>query len=273
MVRDEAGNPIEFVGYLSDITDRKQLEQELRVTLDKEKELNELKSRFISMTSHEFRTPLSTILSSSELLEHYRHRWTEEKQLTHLHRIQIAVKRMTEMLSDVLFIGKAEAGKLEYTPTNFDLIEYCRQMVAEIEMNVSNQHQISFTSNFSSIPCFMDEKLLGHILSNLLSNAVKYSPSDSLINLTLTCVDERAIFEIQDQGIGIPQEDLPRLFESFHRAGNVGNIIGTGLGLAIVKKCLEVHQGTIEVKSTLGKSTVFTVTIPLNNQIPSEGQK
>ncbi|WYL98481.1 MAG: PAS domain S-box protein [Gloeotrichia echinulata CP02] len=273
MVRDEGGNPIEFVGYLSDITDRKQLEQELRVTLDKEKELNELKSRFISMTSHEFRTPLSTILSSSELLEHYRHRWTEEKQLTHLHRIQIAVKRMTEMLSDVLFIGKAEAGKLEYTPTNFDLIEYCRQMVAEIEMNVSNQHQISFTSNFSSIPCFMDEKLLGHILSNLLSNAVKYSPSDSLINLTLTCVDERAIFEIQDQGIGIPQEDLPRLFESFHRAGNVGNIIGTGLGLAIVKKCLEVHQGTIEVKSTLGKSTVFTVTIPLNNQIPSEGQK
>ena len=119
----------------------------------------------------------------------------------------------------------------------------------------------------------MDEKLLGHILSNLLSNAVKYSPSDSLINLTLTCVDEQAIFEIQDQGIGIPQEDLPRLFESFHRASNVGNIIGTGLGLAIVKKCLEVHQGTIEVKSTLGKSTVFTVTIPLNNQIPSEGQK
>lgn len=270
LVRDEAGNPIEYVGYVSDITERKQLEQELRIALDKEKELNELKSRFISMTSHEFRTPLSTILSSSELLEHYRHKWSEEKQVTHLHRIQSAVKRMTEMLSDVLLIGKAEAGKLEYQPRNFELITYCRNLLAELEMDISHQHQINFTSNLSSMDCCMDEKLLGHILSNLLSNAIKYSPADRPINFTLTCQNEQAVFVIEDQGIGIPPEDIPLLCESFHRASNVGNIIGTGLGLAIVKKCLEAHQGTVEISSILDQCTVFTVKLPLNNKIQSE---
>lgn len=265
VVRDEIGNPLELVGYLADITNRKQLEQELRIALEKEKELNELKSRFVSMTSHEFRTPLSTILSSSELLEHYSHKWTQEKQLTHLHRIQTAVKRMTEMLNDVLVIGKVEAGKLEYRTTNFDLVEYCHQLVEEVQLNLSNQNLISFTSGYKSVPCCMDEKLLGHILSNLLSNAIKYSPDGSTSKFTLTCQDGQAVFEIQDRGIGIPEEDLPRLFESFHRARNVGNILGTGLGLAIVKNCVEIHKGEIYVVSRLGVGTKFTVILPLNN--------
>ncbi|MBW4561780.1 MAG: PAS domain S-box protein [Mojavia pulchra JT2-VF2] len=264
-VQDEASNLVEFVGYWADITDHKQLEQELILTLEKEKELNELKSRFISMTSHEFRTPLSTILSSSELLEHYRHKWNEEKQLTHLRRIQTAVKRMSEMLNDVLFIGKAEAGILEYRPTSLNLVEYCRHLVEEVELDISNQRLISFSSQSQFIPCCMDKKLLGHILSNLLTNALKYSPSDSTVNFTLTCQDGQAIFEIQDQGIGIPPEDVPRIFESFHRASNVDHILGTGLGLAIVKKCVDIHQGKIFVTSTLGVGTKFTVTLPLNN--------
>jgi PAS domain S-box-containing protein len=266
VVWDETGNPMEMVGYLADITVRKQLEQELRVSLEKEKELNELKSRFVSMTSHEFRTPLSTILSSCELLEHYRHKWTPAKELTHLHRIQSAVKRMTDMLNDVLIIGKAEAGKLEYRPKPLDLVEYCWQLVEEVQLNFGNQHMISFTSQYESLQCCMDEKLLGHILSNLLSNAIKYSPIGSNVKFTLAGEDGQAVIEIQDWGIGIPEEDLPRLFESFHRATNVGNILGTGLGLAIVKKCVDIHQGKIAVRSTLEFGTNFTVTLPLTNQ-------
>ena len=263
LVRDDAGKEVEIVGYLADITKRKQLEQELRSALEKEKELNELKSRFISMTSHEFRTPLSTILSSSELLEHYRHKWTPEKQITHLHRIQTAVKHMTEMLNDVLVIAKGEAGRLYFRPDAFDLVEYCRYLVEESQLNVNNQHAIAYVRQYKSMPCCMDEKLLEHILSNLLSNAIKYSPTGSTVKLTLTCQQGRAIFEIQDQGIGIPPEDLPRLFESFYRATNVGNIQGTGLGLAIVKKCVDIHNGEITVTSKVGVGTTFTVTLPL----------
>ncbi|WP_198161120.1 PAS domain S-box protein [Anabaena sp. CA = ATCC 33047] len=262
VVRDNLGNPIEFVGYTADITERKQLEEEIKVALEKEKELSELKSRFVAMTSHEFRTPLSTILSSSELLEHYRHRWTEEKQQTHLHRIQAAVKRMTEMLNDVLVIGKAEAGKLEFTPRQLDLVDYCRHVVEEIPGNLIHE-RVNFVSDRQSFICYMDDKLLSHILSNLLSNAIKYSSANSQIKFYLNCSHEQVIFKIQDSGIGIPPEDLPHLFETFHRAKNVGNIVGTGLGLAIVKKCVDIYQGEIFVKSTLGVGTVFTVHLPL----------
>ncbi|MBD2340812.1 PAS domain S-box protein [Calothrix sp. FACHB-156] len=262
-IQDEAGNFVELIGYWADITERKKLEQELIIALEKEIELNELKSRFITMTSHEFRTPLSTILSSSELLEHYRHKWTDEKQLIHIHRIQTSVHRMTEMLNDILFIGKAEAGILEYHPTSFDLVAYCHNLVAEVQLDHHNQHRISFHSQAEFIECYMDEKLLKHILSNLLTNAIIYSPDDSSVNFTLTCQNGRVIFEIQDQGIGIPDTDLPHLFASFHRASNVGNIIGTGLGLAIVKKCVDIHQGEIFVATQLGVGTTFTVILPI----------
>ncbi|KAB8335023.1 PAS domain S-box protein [Scytonema tolypothrichoides VB-61278] len=270
LVRDDAGEPLEIVGYWLDITERKQLEEELKASLHKEKELNELKSRFVSMTSHEFRTPLSTILSSSELLEHYRHKWTEEKQLSHLHRIQTSVKRMTDMLNNVLVIGKVEAGKLDFRPVPFDLVEYCHYLVEELQLNVNNQHAINFSSQSDFMPCCMDEKLLGHILGNLLSNAIKYSPTNTTVRFTLAFHHARAVFTIQDQGIGIPPADLPHLFDSFHRATNVGNIQGTGLGLAIVKNCVETHHGEITVKSEIGLGTIFTVTLPLNNYVPSE---
>lgn len=265
LVQDEAGNLVEFVGSWADITEHKQLEQELIIALEKEKELSELKSRFISMASHEFRTPLSTILSSAELLEHYHYKWTQDKQLTHLRRIQKAVKRMTEMLNDILFIGKSEAGILDYQPTSFDLVQYCRHLVEEVELDLNNQRLICFSSQLEVVPCFMDDKLLGHILSNLLSNALKYSPSDSNVEFTLTCEDGQAIFVIKDKGIGIPAEDIPHLFESFHRASNVGNILGTGLGLAIVKRCVDIHQGKILLVTKLGSGTKFTLTLPLNN--------
>ncbi len=264
LIRDDAGNPLEIVGYWIDISSRKQLEIELQEALQREKENTELRNRFISMTSHEFRTPLSTILSSAELLQHYRHRWTEEKQLTHLYRIQNSVKHMTDMLDDVLFMGKAEAGKLHFKPHSMDVVEYCRRIVEEIQLNIKTQHIINFHSHLEFMPAYLDDKLVLHILTNLLSNATKYSCDKNIINFNITCLQGYVVFSIQDQGIGIPEADMPRLFESFHRAINVENISGTGLGLAIVKKCVDIHGGQIYVTSQLGVGTTFTVKLPLS---------
>ena len=264
---------------------RKQAEGEIRKALEKEKELTELKSRFISMTSHEFRTPLTTIQSSAELLERYSQKWTPERKLTHLHRIQTSVKHMTKLLNDVLIIGKAEAGKLKLTPAPLELEKFCGDLVEELQLNDTNQHAIAFTcgcaletgdlgqpgqggignaplSSKFPILC-MDEKLLRQILENLLSNAIKYSPTGSTVDFTLSCFSDRAIFQIRDRGIGIPAEDQQRLFETFHRAANVGTIAGTGLGLAIVKKCVDIHQGQVVVESEIGVGTTFTVTLPI----------
>lgn len=263
-----------------DITQRKQAEkallvtqEELRQALAKEKELNELKSRFISMTSHEFRTPLSTILSSAELLEHYRHKWTEEKQLSHIQRIQIAVNHMVHLLNDVLIAGKAEAGKLEASRTRLNLEKFCRELVEEIQLSSQNQHEIAFSCQGKCTDCYLDEKLLRQILSNLLSNALKYSPLGSAVTFQLACqeltVDNNCsqgeqvvIFQIQDQGIGIPVGERELLFDSFYRATNASHIPGTGLGLTIVKRCVEAHGGQISVNST-GVGTTFTVTLPM----------
>ncbi|KOP23598.1 hypothetical protein AMR41_25800 [Hapalosiphon sp. MRB220] len=268
-VFDDDGKCTHYVGIQNDITERKQAEQELRIALEKEKELNELKSRFITITSHEFRTPLTTILSSSELLEHYHHKWTQEKQLSHIHRIKTSVKHMTDMLNDVLVIGKAEAGRLDFKPTSLDLVEYCRDLIQEFQhgddMGDETENAIAFDCEYESMCCRVDKNLLGHILRNLLTNAIKYSVNGGIVKFTLTEQKNRIVLEIKDQGIGIPKEDLPLLFDSFHRAANVGNIPGTGLGLSIVKKCVDLHQGEIFVESNVGVGTKFTVILPFDS--------
>jgi PAS domain S-box-containing protein len=256
-----------------EIATRKQVEASIRAALEKEKELGLLKSRFVTMTSHEFRTPLTTILSSSELLERYSHKWSEDKKLSHLKRIQVGVKQMTDLLNDVLLIGKAEAGKLEFNPTSLDLVQFCRDLVEEMELT-SISHKITFRTqafctNSQCVTACMDEKLLRHILSNLLSNAIKYSPQDSTINFSFVCQQGCAVFQIEDQGIGVPIADQDKLFDSFHRASNVGTISGTGLGLAIVKKSVDLHGGKIKVSSEVGIGTTFTVSLPLLQQVIS----
>ncbi|NET55910.1 MAG: GAF domain-containing protein [Symploca sp. SIO2E6] len=261
----------EVMAIVRDITERKQAEQELRKTLQKEKELNELKSRFVCMTSHEFRTPLTTILSSSELLQHYKDKWSEEKKIVYFGRIQSSVKHMTQLLDDVLLIGKVEAGKLGFHPIKMDLIQFCRTLVEDVRLGNNYRHEIIFSEIDINAPikyqcseAYMDEKLLKHIFNNLLSNAIKYSPQKSPINFELTCQDGEAIFQIKDQGIGIPQEAQPHLFDSFYRANNVGNVSGNGLGLAIVKNSIDLHNGKITVDSEVNVGTTFTVKIPFN---------
>lgn len=252
-----------------DVTERKQAEADIHSALEKEKQLGELKSRFVAMTSHEFRTPLTTILSSSELLELYSHKWSEEKKLNHLRRIQVAVKQMTSLLNDVLLVGKASAGKLEFHPMPLDLVKFCRDLVEEMKLT-SVAHQIAFVTqavctSSQCVAACMDEKLLRHIFSNLLSNAIKYSPQGSTIDFSLVFQQEYAVFQVTDRGIGIPIADQDKLFDSFHRASNVGTISGTGLGLAIVKKSVDLHGGNITVKSDVGVGTTITVNLPVNN--------
>lgn len=244
----------------------KQAEQEIHKSLEKEKELGQLKSRFISMASHEFRTPLTTIQGSVDLLELYDHKLSPEKKLIHLHRIRSNVQNMAQMLDDVLVIGKAEAGKLEFQPAMLDLEHYCRSLVEEMQLSVGERYNIAFTNVGEYTDAYLDEKLLWHILSNLLSNAIKYSPLGGTINFELACGEQDVVFQIKDTGIGIPPEDQKRLFEPFHRAKNVGKVSGTGLGMAIVKRSVEIHGGQITVVSEVDVGTTFTVTLPLHKQ-------
>jgi PAS domain S-box-containing protein len=301
-VREADGSLREWVGTCTDITERKQAqlslkqakeELEIRVAertaelkraneqlhleiaerqkaeitaleaWEKERELSELKSRIITTISHEYRTPLTTIQGSAEILENYSDRLSPERQLLHLQRIQTSVKHMTKLVNDALFIGKAEADKLEFNPTLLDLEQFCRELVEEMRSDARRQTTIILNSRGNCANACLDEKLLRQILSNLLSNAIKYSPQGSTIRFDLECVDEIVQFRIQDSGIGIPEADFSSLFESFHRASNVGTIPGTGVGLAIVKKCVDLQGGEITVKSAVDVGTTFTVTLPL----------
>jgi PAS domain S-box-containing protein len=275
---DDSGSLLEFQAVGRDITTLKQAEAEILKALERERELSELRSGFVSLVSHEFRTPLTAIQSSAELLERYKHKLSDEKKQNHHRRIQNAVQRMTQLLEDVLTIGKAEAGKLKFTPSPMDLVAFCHDLVESLQISAKPQHKINFVAVGDGSDAQMDEKLLAHILTNLLSNAIKYSPDGGMVQFDLICnrlwrcplggaTSDRswAIFRIQDSGIGIPPEDVEHLFESFGRASNVGAIPGTGLGLAIVKKCVDLHGGQITVESEIGAGTTFTVTLPLKS--------
>lgn len=246
---------------VEDISERVQAEEEIRLALEKARELNQLKTRFVAMTSHEFRTPLSTILSSSELLQHYGHKMPATECAALWKSIADSVRRMTSMLDDVLVIGRGDSGEFDLEIAPLDLKEFCDALVVEFRRTLPEKNQIAYGAPpAGSLP--MDEKLLRHILVNLLSNAIKYSPAGGTIVFNVRTERDAITLVVGDEGIGIPQADLPRLFETFHRATNVGNISGTGLGLAIVKKSVDNLGGTIHVDSQEGRGTTFTVTIP-----------
>ena len=262
-LKDASGEVYRVVGIAEDITERKQFEEEIQKALAKEKELSELKSRFVSMTSHEFRTPLAVISSSAQILKIFGHRLDEESKRKHLECIQTYIEHTTQLLDDILLINKAETGNLAFEPAPLDLVPFCQLLTHEIQLSASD-YTIVFSSNSqSNVIGNFDQKILRQILINLLSNAIKYSPNSAIVNFNLDIIESIVIFSIQDQGIGIPEADQVKLFESFHRAENVGNIPGTGLGLSIVAKCVDLHKGAIAVNSQLGKGTTFIVKIPL----------
>ena len=254
--------PNEVMMIIRDITERKRGEAEIRCALDRERELNEMKTRFVSMASHEFRTPLTTISSSAELLERYSKLWNVEKQVQYLQKIQTSVKHMTSLLNDVLLINKAEAGVVEFNPQPVMLANFCREIVEELQITTS-RHMLMLESRLPVSPVLIDKKLLRHILTNLLSNAIHYSPSGGEVMISLEQHQADIELTVSDTGIGIPQDARATLYDSFVRGTNVGNISGTGLGLAIVKKSVDLHQGAISFSSEVGKGTVFTVRIPM----------
>lgn len=268
-ILDETGQVYRLGGIAEDITERKQIEAEVLKTLERERELNELKSRIISVISHEYRTPLMTIQMSAGLLENYGHKWTEEKKNTHFQRIQTAVARLTQIVSDVLVVGEAEAKELRFKPALLDLEEFCLNLVEELQVNAGSRHTLTFLTPSCNTKACLDERLLRQILTNLLTNAIKYSPQGGNVNFELTCDQKTAIFRIQDEGIGIPVADQEKLFTSFYRATNVGTIPGTGLGLSIVKTFVDLHGGQITFVSEVGVGTTFIVILPLTHQISS----
>jgi len=261
----ETSTHLNCVAFVLDITQRKQAEAEIRNALEKERELNELKSRFVSMVSHEFRNPLNLISGTAQLLARSDDKLSAQKKQELLQRQKAAVNRLIELLDDVLAIGRAEIGKLEFNPVPLELEPFCRQLVAEMQLTAKEAHAIAFVPQGDRFTAKVDRKLLQQVLTNLLSNAIKYSPQGGVITLEIFCQENTAVFRVKDQGIGIPSKDLQRLFESFHRASNVSGIPGTGLGLAVVKQAVELHQGAIAVDSEVGVGTTFTVTLPMNN--------
>jgi signal transduction histidine kinase len=242
---------------------RHQAETAIQKALEAERELSRLKSRFVSVVSHEFRNPLSTIVVSLDLLEHYDQQLTLEKKQSYCQRARASALRMQHLLDDVLTLGEVEGGNLQFNPQFIDLGKFCRGLVEEIQFNSGTNHNIMLFEQGDVESSYLDEKLLQHMLSNLLSNAIKYSPTNSQIRFDLIHKPTSIIFRIQDHGIGIPAADQPELFNAFQRGSNVSKIAGTGLGLSIVKQCVDAHGGKVRVKSELGMGTTFTVTLPL----------
>jgi signal transduction histidine kinase len=241
---------------------KRQQSEAMQAKLLNEKEVSEVKLHFLSMISHEFRTPLSVILASSQLLTQGSQLWSEERKKKTFDRIQSSAKLMTRLLTDILTLSRADAGKLDYYPEVLDLEAFCLNLVEEKQISTPT-HGIKFMRSGATHPVRLDANLLYSILNNLLENAIKYSAPEQPVILRTQIKTETVIFQVQDQGIGVLAEEQQQIFELFYRGQNAGAIAGTGLGLAVVKKCVELHQGTISIRSEVEKGTTFTVEIPL----------
>ena len=254
--------------FVVDATARLEDEKAQLLTLQRQSELNSMKSRFISMASHEFRTPLATIHGSVELLQHYGERLSADKKQVTLQKIDAAVQRMTHMLENVLLIGRSDSGQLEFKPSPLAITPFCLGLVDELRSSMTSQFshiQLALELPPADQQFLLDDILIRNIVGNLLSNALKYSPQRGEVRFTVREFDNHLLFIVSDQGIGIPLADQPHMFESFHRASNVGAIAGTGLGLSIVKDAVSCHKGSIEVDSEVGRGSRFTVTLPISS--------
>jgi PAS domain S-box-containing protein len=253
------------VWSVADITHRRMAEEDIRASLARQQELNQLKTSFVSMASHEFRTPLATILSSAELLQAYHDRLDPEERAATLTSVENAVKRMTRMLDDVLVIGKGDVITNGCNPQPVALARWCERLIRDVTdaTPIGQGQRPRIRLDAPPDECLLDETLLHHMVGNLLSNAIKYSPAGGEVLLLVTLTPDAVRFEVSDNGIGIEPADMKRLFETFYRASNVGQISGTGLGLAIVKRAVDQHGGAITARSEAGQGTCFTIVIPL----------
>lgn len=252
-------------GLQQEMEQRKKVESQIRGMLEREKELGELKSRFVSMASHEFRTPLGGILSSASLISKYTTTEDQPKREKHVLTIKKLVKNLTNILNDFLSLDKLEQGKVYSASVQFDL----NKLISELSEDMLETSDKNLTINYpkqAEISIIQDKEMIHNVLINLISNAIKYSPADSTVNIRSKVIGSSVEIEIEDQGMGIPEQDQKHLFERFFRAKNVMNLQGTGLGLNIVKRYLDIMGGSISFKSIENKGTTFTVVLPLEKK-------
>lgn len=248
------------------LSELQQAKEEVSQSLEKEKELGQLKSRFVSMASHEFRTPLSSIQLSAVLIEKYSQQFNNANIEKHIGKIKNAVNNLTSILNDFLSLERLEAGKVEPVYTSFDIVKFAEEITEEMELIAKqNQHIIyQHTGTFSMVN--LDQSLLRNCITNLVSNAIKYSGENTFIEFNTEINDDSLIVVIKDNGIGIPDEDQKHLFEAFFRAHNTGSIPGTGLGLNIVTRYARLMSGVIKFESKVNEGTSFTLTFPNSHE-------
>jgi len=244
--------------------------QELEESLEREKELGILKTNFVSMASHEFRTPLTSIKATSDVILKYFDKLSRNDIDERLEKIKNEVIEMTIMLEDILIIGKSESQKLDYNPTRVDIVRLIKDIVTEYQLSESENRQIVYGISSPIIEVDADKKWIKHIVLNLFSNAIKYSDKGKQIEINIKKEQAGISFSFKDYGIGISKKDVKQLFEPFHRGENAQNISGTGLGLSVLKKAVDLHKGKIEVESEIGRGSSFKVILPLNKNNHNE---
>jgi signal transduction histidine kinase len=248
---------------LAEVEERKRAQAEVSRALTAEKELSQLKNRFVSMVSHEFRTPLGVILASADLLSDYLETLTPEERSEQLTDIKQSTRHMAALMEDVLLLGRVESGRMGYHPQDFDLADFCRRLTDEILSATSRRCPIELSEQGIDLTARGDETLLRHVFHNLLANGVKYSAPGQPVRFSVKRAGDDAVFTVCDQGIGISVEDQKHVFEAFYRGKNVGDRPGSGLGLVVVKRCVELHGGVIDLHSRPGEGTTITVRVPL----------
>jgi len=253
-----------------EVIERKKAEEEVRRSLEKERELNELKTKFVSIASHEFRTPLSTVLSSASLINQYNERGEADKINKHVQRIKSSVNQLTGILNDFLSLGKLEEGKVDVVNETIHPREFLDEIKEEMDGVLKEGQQIILDCKMEASELVCDARILRNILFNLITNASKYSDVNKTIYITCKDQDGSVVFEVQDEGIGIPEKDQKHMFDRFFRASNSGNVQGTGLGLNIVKRYIGLLQGSISFTSEYNKGTCFRVTIPISTNLLSK---
>ena len=272
--RDSEGKITGVLGVGQDISEMDKLKeeleykvesrtQELSESLEREKELGLLKSRFVAMASHEFRTPLTTINATSDIILKYANKMDQDEINLRLEIIKDEVKGMTVMLEDVLIIGKSDVQKLEYNPESVDVISLIKDIIAGYQLSDSENRTFIYHLSSTVIMAKIDKKWIKNIIINLVSNAVKYSDQDTDIEVSINRDQDNISFSFKDYGIGISKEDIKLLFEPFYRGSNVNEVSGSGLGLAVLQKAVNLHKGKIEIESEIGKGSIFTVTLPI----------
>lgn len=244
------------------IAERRRAEDEAHKALQREREVNELKTKFVSMASHEFRTPLSSVLSSASLIRKYREKGDLEKIDKHIDRIKSSVGHLTNILNDFLSLGKLEEGMVDVTLELLDLDEVFGDIVEELRLTLKRGQDIILSTEGMKRRIASDPKVIRNIAFNLISNASKYSDEGKMIYVRLSYLEDHITIEIRDEGIGIPEEETKHIFERFFRASNASNIQGTGLGLNIVKRYVSLLKGSIGFTSEYGKGSTFTITVP-----------